>query len=275
VDHAQRFVFSGPGSWPLERALDWAVQHSFSLVNFNTDAEPNYPASFTPERAAAIKAQTAQHGIELGIHTSSAVNMAEKSPVVSAAVDTYLQQNFDVAQALGCRYVICHGGYHFSSDREARFKVAIERMQRAVGWAEARGIEIHFENHNREPERAEIHYLPYDVEETRRFLDAIQASSFKWAFNAGHAHLLPHGFDDFLDAFGVERIGHVRLNDTNGEWEEHMLPGQGIVDFHHVFRRLSQAGYSGPFTLDFGSPDERTVWRDVLAGWLTEAVEAR
>jgi sugar phosphate isomerase/epimerase len=219
---------------------------------------------------AAIRAKTAEHGIQLGIHTSSSINMAEKTPVMRAAVDTYVQQNFDVAQAVGCRYVICHGGFHFSSDVDVRFKSAIDRMTRAVGWAEARGIEIHFENHNREPDRAEIHYLPYNVEETRRFLDVIQSPRFKWAFNAGHAHLLPHGFDDFLDAFGTERIGHVRLNDTNGEWEEHMLPGQGIVDFRHVFRRLSQAGYNGPYTLDFGGPEERATWRDTLAVWLAE-----
>ena len=66
----------------------------------------------------------------------------------------------------------------------------------------------------------------------------------------------------------VAATSWTRLNDTNGEWEEHMLPGQGIVDFRHVFRRLSQAGYTGPFTLDFGSPEERTTWRDTLATWL-------
>jgi sugar phosphate isomerase/epimerase len=266
----KRFVFSGPGSWPLERALDWAVQHGFTRVDFNADNPPNYPATFTPERVRGVRERCEAAGLRLGIHSLSAVNMAEISPVMHAAADAYLQQNFDLARELGCGYVICHGGFHFSSDREARFQVSIDRMRRAADWAEARGIDIYFENHNREPERAEIHYLPYDVEETRRFLDAIQSPRFKWAFNAGHAHLLPNGFDDFLNAFGVERIGQVRLNDTNGEYEDHLLPGDGIVDFRYVFRRLSAAGYQGPFTLDFGTPEQRTAWRDTLGAWLAE-----
>ena len=68
-----------------------------------------------------------------------------------------------------------------------------------------------------------------------------------------------------------DRIGQVRLNDTHGRYEEHLPPGEGIVDFRHVFRRLTAAGYAGPFTLDFGSPDQKAAWRDTFADWLAEA----
>jgi hypothetical protein len=49
------------------------------------------------------------------------------------------------------------------------------------------------------------------------------------------------------------------------------VPGQGIVDFRRVFRRLAERGYAGPFTLDFGTAEERASWRDTFAGWLAEA----
>ncbi len=130
MDHLKRFVFSGPGSWPLERALDWAAQHGFSRVDFNADNPPNYPASFTPERVRAVRGRCEQAGLRLGIHSLSAVNLAEITPVMHAAADTYLQQNFDLAHQLGCDYVICHGGYHFGGDYEARFATAIDRMRR-------------------------------------------------------------------------------------------------------------------------------------------------
>jgi sugar phosphate isomerase/epimerase len=268
MDQAQRFVFSGPG--PVEDAIRWGVEHRFTRVDFNADTPPNYPRTFTPERVALVRDLCARHGVTLGIHTLSAVNMAEITPVMSAAADEYLRQNFDLAAQLGAGYVICHGGYHFGNDREARFQVALDRMRRATDWAEARGIDIYFENHNKEPDEAEIHYLPRDVAETRRFFEAIDSPRFKWAFNVGHAHLVPDGFDGFLDAFGTARIGQVRLNDTHGRYEEHLLPGKGIVDFRRVFRRLTEQGYSGPFTLDFGDSDVRAEWRDRFAEWLGE-----
>lgn len=270
MDHRSRFVFAGPGSWPLEHAIQWAAEHGFTRVDFNADAPPNYPATFTPDRARLIRELAAAHRISLGLHTLSAVNVAEITPVMHAAADAYLQQNFDLAATLGCGYVICHGGYHFSSDREERFATAIDRMRRAADWAAERNLDVYFENHNKEPDHAEIHYMPRDVAETHRFFDAIRSPHFKWAFNVGHAHLVADGFDGFLDAFGVENIGQVRLNDTHGRYEEHLIPGAGIVEFRHVFRRLGERGYRGPFTLDFGGPEDRLEWRDVFAGWLAE-----
>ena len=41
----------------------------------------------------------------------------------------------------------------------------------------------------------------------------------------------PEGWQGFLDAFGVENIGQVRLNDNMGEYEIHLVPGEGTIDF--------------------------------------------
>ena len=268
MDHARRFVFASAA--PLEDSIRWAVDHGFTRVDFNADTPANYPQTFTPERARLVRALLDRHGVTLGLHTLSAVNMAEITPVMHAAADEYLRQNFDLAVTLGAAYVICHGGFHFGSDREARFQAALDRMRRAATWAEQRGLDIYFENHNKEPDEAEIHYLPCDVAETRRFFAAVPLPRFRWAFNVGHAHLVPDGFDGFLDAFGVENLSQVRLNDTHGRYEEHLIPGAGIVDFRHVFRRLTALGYTGPFTLDFGTAEDRATWRTTFAHWLTE-----
>lgn len=251
--------------------MEWAAAHRFSRVDFNADNPPNYPATFTPERVRAVRELAEANGLTLGIHTSSGENMAEITPVMAAAADEYLRLNLDLARALGCEKIICHGGYHFTSDREARLAAGLARMRRAAGWAEERGVDVHFENHNWEPDQAEIHYLPHTVEEMRPFLESITSPRWKWAANVGHAELVPEGFDGFLEAFGANRIGHVRLHDTHGKYEEHLLPGQGIVDFKRVFRQLAERGYNGPFTLDFGGPDDRAAWRDTFAEWLAEA----
>ena len=272
VEQASRFVFAGGGS--LEDAIRQGVELGFSRIDFNADGPPNYPGTFTPERVRAVRELAERHRLRIGIHTLSAVNMAELTPVMDAAADAYLRENFELASRLGCGYVICHGGFHFGADRERRMERAIERMRRAAEWAEQRRLDIYFENHNKEPDEAEIHYMPRDVAETRRFFEAVPSPRFKWACNVGHAELVPDGFDGFLDAFGVERIGHVRLHDTHGRYEAHLLPGQGIVDFRRVFRRLAALGYKGAFSLDFGTPEDRAVWRDTFATWLEEASSA-
>jgi len=273
MNNASRFVFSGPGHWPLEQAIQKGVELEFARVHFNADSPANYPGTFTPERMKMVRALVADHGIDLGIHTLSAVNMAEVTPALAAGADTYVRQNIELAAALGATHLVVHGGFHFTSDYEERMAAAIERLQMAVRLAEAAGLELHVENHNAEPAHAEIRYFPHNVAEFDRFWDALSPSSaLRWACNVGHATLVPEGFDGFLREFGADDIGHVRLHDTNGLWEEHFKPGEhgGIVDFRHVFTTLHQHGYRGPFTLDFGSPDEKGQWRKTWGAMLDE-----
>ncbi len=259
-----RFGFNAPRHRPLEETLEWAAAQRFFYVDFNADAAPNALDRFDAGRAAAIRALCERHGIHIGIHTSSAVNNAEVAPLVSEAVDEYLRANLELAQRLGCEWVIVHGGYHFG-DVERRRRAAQERLERLVGVAEQRRVPLWLENHNAEPEHAEIHYLPHNVEELRWFLDAPglrESPYYRWSFNAAHAHLVPEGIAGMLAAFGVSRIAQVRLADNTGAYEAHLVPGGGTIDFADLFRRLDQAGYRGPFSLDFGTDEDKVHVRD-------------
>src|SRR5688572_11942179 len=99
MDQRSRFVFAS--NLPLEESIRWAAAHDFTRVDFNADIPVNYPGTFTPERVALIRELCAQHVVTLGIHTLSAINMAETSPVMHAAIEEYLRQNFDLAATLG------------------------------------------------------------------------------------------------------------------------------------------------------------------------------
>src|SRR5207249_3108473 len=163
----------------------------------------------------------------LAIHTSSAVNNAEVAPYVSEAVDEYLRQNVRLAERLGCAGVIVHGGYHFT-DVERRRQAAIEHLQRLTDHAAREQMPLWLENHNTEPEHAERHYIPGNVEELRWFLAApglAESPWLKWTFNVGHAELVPDKTQGFLDAFGIDRIVQVRLTDNPGTYEKHVVPG--------------------------------------------------
>ena len=106
MDNASRFVFSGPSSWPLEQAIRFAVDNGFTRVDFNADNAANYPGTFTPERVDLIRSLIAERGVAVGIHSSSAVNMAEITPVMASAADEYVRQNIELAMRLGGTHVI-------------------------------------------------------------------------------------------------------------------------------------------------------------------------
>ena len=131
------------------------------------------------------------------------------------------------------------------------------------------------ENLNFEPPDAEVHYMGHSIEELRMYFDAIASPAFKWGFSANHAHLLPGDFDSFVDAFGVDRIGLVLVADNRGQFEEHLLPGQGSLDFRRLFHRLEGDGYRGPYMLTFGTREEKLAGREYLLAQARGLVTAR
>ncbi len=105
------------------------------------------------------------------------------------------------------------------------------------------------------------------MEECRFYFDAISSANFGWAFTVNHANLVPEGIDGFLDAFGIDRIGEVRLADNLGVKEVHLNPGQGNIDFEAVFRRLESEGYRSFYTMAFGSLQDKLAARDAFVAF--------
>ncbi|MDA0733043.1 MAG: sugar phosphate isomerase/epimerase [Chloroflexi bacterium] len=255
------------GALPLEEALQIAASHQFHYLNFNADTGANRLDNWSSDRAETVQALFQQYDIHLSLHTASSVNVAETSPFVDEAVDRYLRENVNLATQLGCEGVVVHGGYHFSDAVADRMAKSLERLKRLVEYAESVGAVLLLENLNFEPNDAEIHYLAHNVPECRYYLDAIRSESLGWAFTVNHANLVPEGIDGFLDAFGVERIGEVRLADNLGDKEVHLNPGDGNIDFAATFRRLESSGYSKFYTMAFGSLDDKLRARDMFSAY--------
>ena len=142
----------------------------------------------------------------------------------------------------------------------------LERLKRAVGYAEAQGVLLLLENLNWEPEHAEVHYFAHTVEECQYYFDAIDSPHLRWAFTVNHAALVPEGIDGFLDQLGLARCEEVRLADSHGRYEEHLPPGEGQIDFRQLFRRIEQdPQFHGHYMCAFGSLDVMLTGRAYLA----------
>ncbi len=253
------------GTTRLEDALNFAVSNGFYFVDFNADVGANHMDSWNDARIHALHELCGINGISLGLHTLSAVNVAEYSPHVSRGVENYMRSCVDLANRLGCEWTVVHAGYHFTSDPEPRLSAAIRRLERISTYAADTGQRLLLENLNREPEHAEVRYLAHDTLECRRIFDAIPPEKLGWAFTVNHAHLVTEGIDGFLDAFGIERIGEVRLADNSGDYEVHLIPGQGNIDFASCLERLESSGYQGHYMMAYGNDQEKVASRDRLA----------
>lgn len=250
----------------IEDGLAAAIAHGVKYLDLKIDVAPNAIETLTEARVEAIRSACARHGIHVGVHTMSAVNVAEVAPHVREGVDRYLRGHLDACQRLGGEWMVVHAGYHFTSDVALRRDAALERLKRLCAHAEEVGVTLLLENLNKEPPDAEVHYLACNLEETQYFFARLDSPRLRWAFTPNHAHLVPEGIDGFLDAMDIGRCDEVRLADCrrNGK-EEHLLPGEGDLDFAHLFRRLDALGFRGHYMNAFGTLDDMVAGRDRLA----------
>ena len=249
----------------LEDGIAWAAKHGVRYLDIQLDTAANAITTFDDMRAAKVRASLEKHGLHLGLHTLSAVNVAEYSPFVSNAVDEYLRAYIDIFPKLGAKWIVMHAGYHFSSDKTMRMEAGLERLKRIVGYAEKRGALVLLENLNKEPDDAEVHYLAHTTEEWRYYYERIQSPNFKLSFTANHAHLVPEGIEGFVDALDMSQVYEVRLADCfrNGH-EVHLKPGTGDLDFGDMFKRIEDKGFKGHYTNAFTTLDDMLWARDYL-----------
>jgi len=250
----------------IEDGIDAAIRHGVRFLDLKIEVAPNAVESLTNERVAAIRDSCGRHDIHVGIHTNSAVNIAEVAPHVRDGVDRYLRGHLEACKRLGGEWMVVHAGYHFTSDVKMRMEAGLERLKRLSGYAEELGVNVLLENLNREPDDAEVHYLAHNLEETQYYFDRLTSPRLRWAFTANHAHLVPEGINGFLDAMDIGRCDEVRLADCfrNGK-ELHLKPGEGDLDFTALLRRLNQLGFQGHFMNAFGTLEDMLQGREYLA----------
>jgi len=255
----------------LEDAIGWAAKNELRHIDIQLDTGENALPKFDARRCNGVRKLLDKHDIELGLHSNSAVNVAEYSPHVSDAVTEYLKRYVDLVPKLGASWTEMHAGYHFTRDKQARMDAGKERLKRVVAHAEKKKALVLLENLNKEPENAEVHYLAHTVEEWQYYWD-IKSPSFKLCFTANHAHLVPEGIEGFVAALDFKRVCEVRLADTwrNGH-EVHLKPGDGDVNFGAMFKLIEGKGYKGYYTNAFVSLDDMLAGRDYLVDRAREA----
>ena len=71
-----------------------------------------------------------------------------------------------------------------------------------------------------------------------------------------------------MERFGIDRIHHVLLADNRGLFEEHLIPGEGNIDFKSLLRKLESAGYQGHYLLTFGGLEDKLRVRETFVNYV-------
>ena len=88
-----------------------------------------------------------------------------------------------------------------------------------------------------------------DLKPLMELIDSVGDPRFKACLDIGHASIYsPLSPDEWVSKLGL-RLGHVHLNDNDGDWDQEYPLGRGKVPIDRVLTNLDQMGFAGGVTV--------------------------
>jgi sugar phosphate isomerase/epimerase len=226
--------------WSLEQALVELKEAGFTHMNLTS--------SLTSSLLCAPRIQTRKlkellqlHGLEVDwVHAPFMVPALyhHREEVRACAVGA-LCSALSIARELDARCMVVHPTNEFypgDTSPPQCHEQLYRSLTTLVECSQHLGIQLTLEN-----------MIEVEVSEmTIALIESIEGLG--WCFDVGHAHL--NGTTDVL----LERCGHklqaLHLHDNNGIDDEHLVPGQGTIEWNGLMQKIKATGYRGVWGLE-------------------------
>ena len=229
-----------PKGYPAEKAAERIASAGFDALDMGLDyfvcgADSPFLGNGYPEWADSLREKSEKLGVP---YTHS------HAPGGADCVE-FIDRSIDTAGILGARYMVVHPIYHDAdhndiSDPGEFISVNIEAYKPWIESAAKKDVIILSEN------------LQYGASADPRNIAELSAKigsgNFGWCFDTGHAHC--SGFSpNVLGECAVAPLSlHIHDNDGNGD--DHLIPGDGTIDWDKMISALKKIGYCGDCVLE-------------------------
>lgn len=227
-----------PPGYPAEDAADRLARLGFEALDMALDywTEPGSP--FLGEGYRGWAASLREHAEKIGVPYTHAHAPGEAgpAPVVGRSIET--------AGLLGAKYMVLHPVWReedrIIEDAERFIAVNAEAVKPWLAQAERCGVAILSENL--------LWGASRDPRIIAALVEAVDSPFFGWCFDTGHANCFgyaPH----VLRECAVPPVS-LHLQDNHGASDEHLIPGDGTIDWDAMTEALGDCGYAGDCVLE-------------------------
>ena len=156
---------------------------------------------------------------------------------------TGLRRELDFAARVGARSLVLHPACLGLMEPDDRLDVP--EILRLSEYASERGVRLVLENL-----RDAIWLLDRVLEEVG---DDPEATNLGICIDTGHAHMSHDAgrepVSNYLERYAGQ-LTHIHLHDNHGESDEHLVLGDGTIDWPRVVRTLDRIGFDGTAVLE-------------------------
>lgn len=238
-------VFSaekGPGC-RLTDYIAIAAEAGYPYIELSRRQHAGTRAAIPAIRESGLKVWSV-HGILDGGALSEDENIRKN------AVESAYRRAADAAEFAPCPIVEHYIFRHHDPGKGERFRRSIEELFEKIlpfGYILCIETAPNKVSNERYPDSAEI----------AEFVRSFRHENLRMTVDLNHSNLAEDLVQVAKNTAGLVRNIHV--SDNHGQYEDHLPPGEGIIDFRTAFRALRENGYTGPCNLEFHAPDPERV----------------
>lgn len=163
------------------------------------------------------------------------------SPIMTIREDSvsYIQDAIETAYLMGAGIVsVCPGHTLNGQSRENGLELLKTSLNTLCRFAAQRGIRLALE-----PADAYETDLVNTVGEAAQLISEVGCSNLGIVLDCGHVQLTGESMASAFQAAG-DRLYHLHVDDNNGLRDQHLVPGEGSIDFDDLFTLLRSSGYN-------------------------------
>jgi sugar phosphate isomerase/epimerase len=219
--------------WSLERTCKALFEIGYDAVDITLEHPDTNPVRLSdPKETAAVRKIVADAGLEM---MAVSYHIGCDVPTISHVMDIGLE--------LGTDLLIVNGDPTPSAGLEAEWPRTVERVRKLTELAEPMGITLAME-----PD-----FVPgFTVASSadfERLAKEVDSPALKLNFDINHAVKTDGDYLAWLRRLR-EYLVHVHLSDSRNRVHQHLIPGQGELDWKEIKATLDEIGYSGYHVVD-------------------------
>ena len=230
-----------PPNYPADLALRRLSRVGFSCLDMAFDycTDPSHPFVGDGWREWARKLR--ETADTLGIRYTHAHARGDAS-----ARGTTVLRTMEACKILGIKYLVIHPLHKKSgeiiTDDDAFAEINAEAIHPLLPIAEENEVTILSENL--------LWGSSIRPDAIAKLVETVDHPNFSWCFDTGHAHCSGIPISVLRSIRAVPRSLHIQDNSGESCKDEHLIPGDGTIDWKEFLDLLREIGYKGDLVLE-------------------------
>jgi sugar phosphate isomerase/epimerase len=188
---------------------------------------------FSPADFSRVADQLSRAGLKCTLHSPFyELYVGSLDPHIRAVSRKKLKKAFELIEIFRPESIVCHLGFEENKHgyrEDLWFEHSLEGWRELVGFAESQQTPVMLEN--------TYEKTPVQL---KRMLTALDSDYARFCFDVGHVlSFAGNSWQDWLPEL-APWLGQLHLHDNHGEVDEHLAPGEGLVDFQGIFVFLQE-----------------------------------